>query len=148
MPFDAPSLRAPGDPAQAGWADAVLADEVAVDFPSVRPLVERMRSAFLGDDAGASEPLSAELRLTAMQAWRGGRVPVDVPLRHVCRRCGGRGEIWSESCPDCAGEGAGVRCHTVEVHVPSGVRDGARLAFSVNAPQEPATRVHLRVCIA
>jgi hypothetical protein len=147
LPFDAPSVRAVGDLAGGAEADAVLADEVAVDFPSVRPLVDRMRSAFLGDEELSADPLSAELHLTAEQASRGGRVPVDVPVRRVCRRCGGRGEVWSDSCPACGGQGDGVRLHTVDVHVPSGVRHGAWLAFTVGLPQEPATRVHLRVTI-
>jgi hypothetical protein len=147
MHFDAPSLRAAGDPWRTASADAWLSDEVAVDFPSVRPLVERMRSALLGADDPASGPLSGELRLTALQAYRGGRVPVDVPVRQLCRRCGGRGETWNEPCPACAGHGDGVRQRTVEVFVPSGVRDGACLAFSVGPPQEPPTRVHLRVSI-
>jgi hypothetical protein len=147
MPFDVPAGREVGDPA-GGGADTLLADEVAVDFPSVRPLVERMRAALLGDEEAASGSLSAELRLTARQASRGGRVPVDVPVRQLCRRCGGRGEVWSEACPACAGHGDGVRRRTVEVHVPSGVRDGAWLAFSVGLPEEPATRVRLRVSIS
>lgn len=147
MPFDAPLLRAAGGPAPRAAADAWLADEVAVDFPSIAPMVERMRQALLGAEDPGGRPLSAELRLTASQARRGGRVPVDVPVPHLCRRCGGRGEVWSESCPACAGLGAGVRRRVVEVFVPSGVRAGACLAFSVGHPQEPGTRVHLHVCI-
>jgi hypothetical protein len=147
MHFDASSLRAAGDSAAVASAEAWLADEVVVDFPSVRPIVDRMRAAFLGDDPAGSEPLSAELRLTARQAYCGGRIPVDVPVRQVCRRCGGRGEVWSESCPACEGQGDGVARRTVDVHVPAGVRDGTCLTFSVGHPQEPATRVHLRVAI-
>lgn len=148
MRFDAASLRAAGDPTRTATAEAWLADEVVVDFPSVRPLVDRMRSAFFGDDEPDAAWDAAELRLTAQQAFRGGRVPVEVPVRHVCRGCGGRGEVWSESCPHCAGQGGGVRRRLVEVFVPSGVRHGARLALSVELPQTCTTRLHFRVSIA
>jgi hypothetical protein len=148
MRFDAPLTRATGHPARSASGEPWFADEVAVDFPSVRPIVSRMRRAFLGgDEDGDAVPLDAELRLTPQQAWRGGRVPVDVPVRQVCRVCGGRGEVWDEACAPCRGAGGGVAPRTVDVHVPSGVRDGACLAFDLRVPHAPATRVRLRVSI-
>jgi hypothetical protein len=112
----------------------------------VAPIVDRMRSTLLGDQA-AGETLSAALRLTPRQACCGGRVPVEVPVRRLCRPCGGRGEVWSDACPACGGRGAALTRRTVDVHVPAGVRDGACLAFSVGHPHEPATRVLLHVSV-
>lgn len=146
MHFDAPPVRALGDAAGVASAESWLADEVAVDFPSLAPIVDRMRSTLLGDHA-AGDALSAELRLTPRQACTGGRVPVDVPVRRLCRPCGGRGEVWSDACQACGGHGAGLSRRTVEVHVPAGVRAGACLVFSVGHPHEPPTRVHLHVVI-
>jgi hypothetical protein len=125
-----------------------FADDVVVDFPALQPMVERMRLSFLGGVEPDEEPPQAEVCLTPAQARLGSRVPVDVPVRRVCLACGGRGEIWNEPCVQCAGHGTGVARHRVEVEVPSGVHDGARLAFSLVAPHVPATRVHLRVLVS
>lgn len=121
-----------------------LADEVAIDFPSMVPLVDRMRRALLGDD-GSVPALSVDLQLTPAEAGFGRRVPLDLALRGVCRSCGGRGEVWAERCATCGGSGeAPARC-LVHVYVPSGVRDGARLQFTVAAPHAAATVVRLNV---
>ena len=146
MPFDAPPVRALDDAAGVASAESWLADEVAVDFPSLAPIVDRMRAALLGDHA-AGDALSAELRLTPRQACAGGRVPGDVRGRRLCPLCGGGGEVWSGARPACGGHGAGLSRRTVEVHVPAGVRPGACLAFSVGHPHELPTRVHLHVVI-
>src|ERR687891_231335 len=37
--------------------------------------------------------LSAQIVLTAREAFDGTTVPMDVPLRRTCPRCGGRGEV-------------------------------------------------------
>jgi hypothetical protein len=128
-----------GDPA--GW----LSDEVAIDFPSVGAVVERMRDAFWGDnDAGR---LFAEVRLSARQAFDGATVPLDVPLRATCPMCGGRGETWTEACRPCGGSGESVVRHHVTVSVPARVADGASFRFSITAPQALPTRVEVRVAI-
>ena len=71
-----------------------LADEVAIDFPSLDEAVERMRDAFLAplDERDDRPELSAELRLSAHEAFDGVTVPLDVPIRKLCTACGGRGE--------------------------------------------------------
>jgi hypothetical protein len=121
-------------------------DEVAVDFPSIVSVVDRMRSAFLAADE-ATRCLSAEVRLTAREARAGRRVPLDLALRCTCPACGGRGEVWDEPCSRCQGTGDGVTPHQVHVDLPSGVRDGARFLFSVSPPQAPAVVVALRVSV-
>lgn len=121
-------------------------DEVAVDFPSLGAVADRMRAAFLATEE-ARQPLAAEVRITPGEARAGRRVPVSLVLPRTCGTCGGRGEVWSEPCPCCAGSGDDVWRHRVHVDLPSGVRDGARFLFSVSPPHTPAIVVDLRVSV-
>jgi hypothetical protein len=148
MHHEARSSRVAGEFLGPSLREDWFADDVVVDFPALRPMVERMRASFFGGAEPDEDPPRAEVCLTPAQARAGSRVPVDVHVRRVCRACGGRGEIWNDPCVRCGGQGSGVAHHTVEVDVPSGVCDGARLAFSLEAPHVPATRVHLRVLVA
>ena len=122
-----------------------LNDEVAIDFPSVANVLDRMRHAFFG--AGPSVTLSAEIVLTAREAFLGVTVPLDVPLRRTCPRCGGRGEIWAEWCVMCCGLGEVSSLHEMHVRVPAGVRDGTMFRFSVMPPGAPPTVVQVRLSI-
>lgn len=122
-----------------------LTDEVAIDFPSVSSVLDRMRSSFFGGTPPAA--LSAEIVLTPQEAFWGTSVPLDVPLRRTCPRCGGRGEVWEEWCPICAGGGEVTARHEMQLRVPAGVREGARFRFSVMPPGAPATLVEIRVSI-
>jgi molecular chaperone DnaJ len=89
------------DGSRADW----LADEVAIDFPSVSGLLDSMRHAFFGAALG---DLSAEIVLSPLEAFRGTIVPLGVPVRQTCAQCGGRGEIWegAASAADKATSGA------------------------------------------
>ena len=122
-----------------------LADEVAIDFPSVSSVLDRMRNSFFGERPINSR--SAEIILTPREAFYGTHVPLDVPLRRTCPRCGGRGEVWNEWCALCAGCGEVASAHELRVRIPSGVRDGARFRFSVTPPGAPMTIVDVRVSI-
>jgi molecular chaperone DnaJ len=120
-------------------------DEIAIDFPSVSSVLDRMRDAFFRAEPAVT--LSAELVLTAREAFDGVTVPMDVPLRRTCPRCGGRGEVWTEWCVTCGGLGEVSAAHPLRVHVPAGVREGARFRFSVTPPGAPPTVVEIRICI-
>jgi len=122
-----------------------LTDEVAIDFPSVATVLDRMRHAFFG--GGPSVTLSAEIVLTPREAFDGVTVPLDVPLRRTCPRCGGRGETWAEWCASCRGLGEVSTDHEMQVRVPPGVRSGALFRFSVTPPGAPVTLVEVRVTI-
>ena len=127
-----------------GWFD----DEVAIDFPSLRMVVERMREAFVGTGAETDpRQLSAELYLSAREAFHGVTVPVDVPVRKWCVPCGGRGEIWSEPCASCDGTGEALARHPVRLVVPPRVQNGDRFSLSLSAPSAPPTRVEVRVVL-
>jgi hypothetical protein len=125
-----------------------FADEIAIDFPSVEPAVERMRDAFLGERTGAADDvLRLEVQVSRREAWDGLVVPVEVPIRRLCPRCGGRGETWTEPCDACDHIGATLVHHVVRVRLPPGIVDGALLRFRVRLAGSDAVRVELRVAI-
>jgi hypothetical protein len=130
----------PSTPARSYFADEI------VDFPSVDDLVSRARHAFLGED-GSDPTLTTEVSLSTREATRGTVLPLDVPVRAACGRCGGRGEVWTEMCPACYGSGDQFTRHAIRVAVPAGIADGARLRFRVRAPQAEPVRVEVRVAI-
>jgi len=122
-----------------------LADEVAIDFPSVSSVLDRMRDSFFG--AGPEAALSAEIVVSPHEAFWGVLVPLHVPLRRTCPRCGGRGEVWDEWCVACCGAGEVPAAHEMRLRVPAGVREGATFRFSV-APQDARqTFVEVRITI-
>jgi hypothetical protein len=131
-----------------GWFE----DEVAIDFPSLRAVVERMHEAFIGTGLEGAEiddrrHVSAELHLSAREAFDGITVPVDVPIRKWCVSCGGRGEVWSDPCQSCDGTGEALARHPVRLVVPPRVQDGDRFSLSVSAPSAPPTRIDVRVVL-
>lgn len=132
-----------GDPAH-----DCFQDEIAIDFPSIGGLVDRVRDAFLGDaEREASGTVMHELRLSNREARRGTIIPLELPIRGTCRHCGGRGEVWTEPCLDCCGSGDSLVRHPIRVSVPAGVLDGARFRFRVSSPHAAPIRVELRVAI-
>src|SRR5262245_55052870 len=123
-----------------------FADEIAIDFPSVGPVVERMRDAFLGERM-EGDVHCTEVLLSKREASDGLIVPLDVPIRATCADCGGRGETWTEPCECCCGTGASLFHHPVRVSVPPGVADGARFRFRITSPDAADVRVELRVTV-
>lgn len=138
--YDA-ALRESSNGARADW----LRDEVNIDFPSVSSVLDRMRSSFFGANTGAE--LSAEIELTPEEAFWGTSVPLDVPLRRTCAACGGRGEVWEQWCAECRGDGDVPTFHPLRLHVPAGVREGARFRFSVMPPGSVPTLVEVRISV-
>jgi hypothetical protein len=123
-----------------------FADEIAIDFPSVAPAVERMRDAFLGAQV---EPAAvvAQVSLSRREASDGPVVPIEVPLRAMCADCGGRGETWEEPCDRCAGTGASLVTHALRIPLPPGIADGARVRFRVTSADATSVRVELHVSV-
>ena len=120
---------------------------ILADPAPVEAAVNRIRNGFLGLTASTPPPLSAEVLLTPMEAFRGVKVPLAVPVRGTCRVCGGRGESWMEICSSCSGRGDALMNHQVQISVPPRVRHGARFRFSVVSPSTPATHVEVRISI-
>jgi hypothetical protein len=123
-----------------------FADEIAIDFPSVGHVIDRMRSAFLGE-GDEDEVLTADVCLSSSEALGGLVVPLEVPLRSACPACGGRGETWTERCAPCRGTGNALFRHPVRLMLPAGVADGAKFRFRVKPPDAAPVRVEVRIAI-
>jgi hypothetical protein len=123
-----------------------FADEIAIDFPSVERVIDRMRDAFLGERADP-DVLHADVSLSPREAFAGLVVPVEVPVRVTCLQCGGRGETWTEPCDLCGGRGDARMYHGVRVPLPPGVAHGARIRFRLRSPDDSSVRVELHVSI-
>ncbi len=123
-------------------------DEIAIDFPSTRSVIARLRGAFLGAPRrDRDETLRADVLVSGEEAYRGARLPLVVVLDGTCPECGGRGEVWTEPCTTCVASGVvPVRC-TIQVTVPPGVADGERVRLRVRAPNTPSVLVEVRVAI-
>ena len=91
--------------------------------------------------------LSTAIQLTSRDAVDGVTLPLTVAVRSTCRRCGGRGESWTECCLTCNGSGAELLRCELQVTVPAGVTDGTRVRFTLMPPQSPPTRVELRIAV-
>jgi hypothetical protein len=126
-----------------------FADEIAIDFPSLEPAVERMRESFLGEQTGAElgDVVRLDLQVTRREVWEGASVPVEVPMRGVCRRCGGRGEVWTEPCEACAGAAVTFERRFVRIPLPRGLGDGAKFRVRVSSPGGDSVRLEIRINI-
>ncbi len=51
-------------------------------------------------------------------------------VARTCPRCGGEGRVVTQPCPECRGEGRREQERTLQVTIPAGVDDGARLRLS------------------
>jgi hypothetical protein len=123
-----------------------FADEVAIDFPSSSAAIEYFRRDH-GDQEAVTPRTEAEITITALQAWEGAIVPLEVGVQRTCVCCGGRGEVWSEPCQPCEGRGQAPHAQKLTVAVPAGVVDGHRFSFNVTLARGPRTRVDVRVAV-
>ena len=134
--------------------DSWHSDEIAVDFPAMDSIIQRMRESFFGssDNPGGwtdetQSTHTVEIELTARQADKGIRVPLNLPIRHTCPMCSGRGELWNKPCGVCDSTGGGLLSHRLQLKVPPGVRHGTRLSFSVNPSYAAETHIEVRIII-
>jgi len=124
-------------------------DEVAIDFPSMGSVVERVRDAFLAQaDHRRADALKVDVQISGAQAHRGTVVSVSVPVRATCLDCGGRGETWAEPCVSCSGAGSADERSLLRVAVPPGVVDGARLSFRLRPPHAAAVHVEVTILVS
>ena len=91
--------------------------------------------------------MSAEIVVSPREAFDGTLVPLHVPLRRTCPRCGGRGEVWADWCAACGGAGEISAMERVRLRLPAGVREGATFRFSVSPQSAPRTFVQVRITI-
>jgi|SRR5262249_26532530 len=124
-----------------------FADEIAIDFPSVGRVVDRMRESLLGHE-GDGGLLRAEVSLSQREAQGGRVVSLHVPVRVTCPDCGGRGETWTEPCHLCGGDGHSTFEQPLRITLPPRVADGACLRFRVKSPDATALRIEVRIVVA
>jgi len=122
-----------------------LADEVAIDFPSVSSVLDGMRHSFFGNIPNAR--LAAVVELTPQEAFWGALVPLQIPLRTTCAGCGGRGEVWDEWCVACAGTGEIAADYPLRLRVPPGARAGSRFRFSVTPPGMAPAMIEISISV-
>jgi hypothetical protein len=122
-------------------------DEIAIDFPSIGTVVDRMRDGLLGADGDHAAHVTA-ISVSADDAHAGVTVPFEVSLPATCGECGGRGESWAEPCRHCHGSGERARAHQFQLSVPPGVSDGTRFRFVFAPPQTAPTRIEVTVLVA
>jgi hypothetical protein len=128
----------------AGCVVDCLADEVAIDFPSVSTVLDRMRHAFFGDKQFRRVP---DVFVTPQEAFWGATVPIALPIRLTCAHCGGRGEVWNDWCAVCDGAGDLPARHHIRLRIPAGVRDGTRVRFRLAAASIPETVIDARIVV-
>lgn len=124
-----------------------FADEVAIDFPSSRAAIEFFRRDHVTPEA-STVTACAEIVISPFQADAGALVALDVRVPRTCACCGGRGEVWSEPCEPCKGQGQVLHAERLTVRVPAGVVHGDRFSFNLWQPRGPRTRVDVRVAIS
>jgi DnaJ domain len=129
----------------AGCVVDCLADEVAIDFPSVSTVLDRMRHAFFGDRRASRQV--PDILVTPQEAFWGAVIPIALPIQRTCTHCGGRGEVWSEWCATCGGGGELPARHQLQLRIPAGVHDGARVRFRLAAPGIPDTIIDARIVV-
>ncbi len=128
--------------------DVAFDSDAACGFPAMADIVDRMRYSFLASDSTATAPIpTTRIELTARQAQEGTRVPVDLTAQPSCPLCGGRGELTGRPCGVCAGAGVGQMSYHVQLPIPAGVRDGARLMYSVTPPYAAEAQIELRIAV-
>jgi DnaJ-class molecular chaperone len=74
--------------------------------------------------------VEAELELSLEEAHRGGRRTLQLQSVETCATCNGTGVKDGKRCPTCGGVGQVLKPKTIEVNIPSGVRDGSTVRLA------------------
>src|SRR3990170_3218778 len=80
--------------------------------------------------AGRGQDLEQPIEVTLAEVLEGGTRTIQVSYQEACATCGGQGRIAAAICHVCQGSGAVARPKRLEVKVPAGVRDGARIRIA------------------
>lgn len=73
------------------------------------------------------EDVEAPIEISLDEAAQGTSRTVELQVSEPCGTCGGAGRQGSAACPTCHGAGELRRVRRLEVKIPAGVRDGARV---------------------
>lgn len=110
------------------WRRGVEPIRIWEDFETYEPGLEELTDRWwLNFGLGAAPKgetirgLTVEVPILAEDARWGGEVEIRVPVRAVCRRCGGRGGVGPFECGVCGGAGIGFYEHPLRVGYPAGL---------------------------
>jgi len=104
-------------------AQVVSGHEASISIPKMRPCKTCEGS---GLRPGTQPERCARCRGTGQLVFQQGFFRISRP----CDVCGGEGEVVRDRCADCRGQGRIEGQQTINVRVPPGVDDGARLRLS------------------
>lgn len=77
------------------------------------------------------QDVEAELELSLEEAHRGGRHTLQMQAAEACPTCQGTGVVGgNQVCQTCGGRGQVLRPRTIEVNIPTGVRDGSTIRLA------------------
>ncbi len=79
---------------------------------------------------GRGRDVEAALELSLEEAHRGGRRTLQMQAVEVCPTCNGAGVKDGKPCETCDGAGEVLRPKTMDVNIPSGVRDGSTIRLA------------------
>ena len=77
--------------------------------------------------SGARPGTSARTCLDCQGSGQVARNAGGFAFAETCPTCRGRGQVIDDPCPSCHGSGVGTKSRTVQVRIPAGVKDGARI---------------------
>jgi DnaJ-class molecular chaperone len=83
-----------------------------------------------GRRSGRGQDVEANLELSLEEAHRGGRRTLQMQVAEACPTCSGTGLKDGKPCETCGGAGQVIRPKTIEVNIPSGVRDGSTIRLA------------------
>lgn len=77
--------------------------------------------------SGARPGTSARTCMDCQGSGQVARNAGGFAFAETCPTCRGRGQVIDDPCPSCHGSGVGQKSRTVQVRIPAGVKDGARI---------------------
>ena len=83
-----------------------------------------------GRRSGRGRDVEAELELSLEEAHRGVRRTIQMQVAETCPTCGGSGLKDGKPCETCGGAGQVLKPRTIEVNIPTGVRDGSTIRLA------------------
>jgi molecular chaperone DnaJ len=105
-----------------------------------------LTEAYTGKPAQVRVPTSVACEACSGQGSKAGSKPKTCPscagqgsvrsasgfftVERTCVACQGRGQVISDPCPDCNGQGRVTRERTLSINIPQGVEDGTRIRLA------------------
>jgi molecular chaperone DnaJ len=105
-----------------------------------------LTEAYTGKPAQIRVPTSVSCESCSGQGSKAGSKPKTCPtcagqgsirsasgfftVERTCVACQGRGQVISDPCPDCNGQGRVTRERTLSINIPAGVEDGTRIRLA------------------